>query len=198
MLRTTSDSRETVPAADTPRGLKLLHDPLLNQGTAFSQAERDLLGLQGLLPPRVLSQEAQVLRILENFAHMPNNLDRYIQLIDLEDRNETLFYRVIMDNLETMMPIIYTPTVGQACKRFGHIYRRPTRTVSVHRAAGKDCGDPAKLASRGRTRHCRDGRRTDPRAGRFGRLRDGNPGRQNVALYRVWWDRSDHNFADHD
>lgn len=125
MSRTTSDLREEVPAAEAARGVKLLHDPLCNQGTAFSQAERDLLGLQGLLPPRVLSQEAQVLRILENFAHMPNDLDRYIQLIDLEDRNETLFYRVIIENLETMLPIIYTPTVGQACKQFGHIFRKP-------------------------------------------------------------------------
>ena len=107
------------------RGVKLLHDPLRNQGTAFSDAERNALGLQGLLPPRVMSQDAQVLRILANYAQKPNDLEKYIFLIDLADRNETLFYRVIMDNLQSMMPIIYTPTVGLACQLFGHIFRRP-------------------------------------------------------------------------
>ncbi|MBN1853899.1 MAG: NAD-dependent malic enzyme [Pirellulales bacterium] len=108
-----------------PRGVDLLHDPLKNQGTAFSQKERDALGLQGLLPPRIMSQDTQKLRIMENFAHKPNDLEKYVFLIDLEDRNETLFYRVIMDNLESMMPIIYTPTVGKACQLYGHLFRRP-------------------------------------------------------------------------
>jgi malate dehydrogenase (oxaloacetate-decarboxylating)(NADP+) len=111
--------------AGLSRGVKLLHDPLRNQGTAFSESERDALGLQGLLPPRVMSQDAQVLRILANYAQKPNDLEKYISLIDLADRNETLFYRVIMDNLQAMMPIIYTPTVGRACQLFGHIFRRP-------------------------------------------------------------------------
>jgi malate dehydrogenase (oxaloacetate-decarboxylating)(NADP+) len=123
-------SRARIPweksdTAGLSRGVKLLHDPLRNQGTAFNQEERDSLGLQGLLPPRVMSQETQVLRILANYAQKPNDLERYIFLIDLEDRNETLFYRTIIDNLQTMMPIIYTPTVGKACQQFGHIFRRP-------------------------------------------------------------------------
>lgn len=108
-----------------PTGTNLLHDPLLNKGTAFTEAERDTFALRGLLPPRVATLEEQAKRIMENFAQKPNNLEKYIFLLSLEDRNETLFYRVVMDHLEEMMPIIYTPTVGQACQEFGHIFRRP-------------------------------------------------------------------------
>ncbi len=107
------------------RGVKLLHDPLRNKGTAFTEAERDVLGLRGLLPPRVTSIATQARRILENFQHKPNDLERYIFLVGLQDRNETLFYRVLVDNITQMMPIVYTPTVGAACLRFGHIWRRP-------------------------------------------------------------------------
>ncbi len=107
------------------RGLFWLQNPLLNKGTAFGEEERDALGLRGLLPPRVHTQEEQVLRVMINFHKKPNDLERYIQLIALQDRNETLFYRVIMDNLEEMMPIIYTPTVGRACQEYGNLFRRP-------------------------------------------------------------------------
>ncbi|GAB4153396.1 MAG: NAD-dependent malic enzyme [Candidatus Promineifilaceae bacterium] len=112
-------------AAELPRGVDLLHNPLLNQGTAFTEAERDQFGLRGLLPPRVIPIEMQAVRILENFRQKPTDLEKYVYMIDLEDRNETLFYRVVMDNLEEMMPIIYTPTVGKACQEYGHIFRRP-------------------------------------------------------------------------
>ena len=108
-----------------PHGIYLLHDPFLNQGTSFTLEERERLGLRGLLPPRVISQELQAERILKNFNKKSNDLEKYTYMIDLEDRNENLFYRVVMDNIETMMPIIYTPTVGQACQEFGHIFRRP-------------------------------------------------------------------------
>jgi malate dehydrogenase (oxaloacetate-decarboxylating)(NADP+) len=107
------------------RGVRLLHDPVRNKGTAFNDEERDALGLRGLLPPRVQDQATQVRRILENMRRKENDLERYIYLAALQDRNETLFYRVIMDNLDEMMPIIYTPTVGQACQVYGHIFRRP-------------------------------------------------------------------------
>ncbi|MCP4417875.1 MAG: NAD-dependent malic enzyme [Chloroflexi bacterium] len=111
---------------DTPlTGINLLHYPLLNHGTAFTEAERDTLKLHGLLPPRILSQELQVKRSLSNFRRKQNDLAKYIYLIGLEDRNETLFYRLVMDNLDEMMPIIYTPTVGQACQEYAHIFRRP-------------------------------------------------------------------------
>lgn len=112
-------------AAEVPRSLALLQNPLFNQGTAFTKAEREALGLRGLLPPRVHTQDEQVLRVMLNLRKKPDNLERYIQLIALQDRNETLFYRVIMDNLEEMMPIIYTPTVGQACQEYGNLFRRP-------------------------------------------------------------------------
>lgn len=106
-------------------GYDLLHDPLHNKGTAFTGEEREALGLRGLLPPRVFTLEAQVERILENYGKKPNNLEKYIFLMGLSDRNETLFYRTLIDHLEEMMPIVYTPTVGQACQEYGHIFRRP-------------------------------------------------------------------------
>lgn len=109
----------------TIRGDALLHDPTLNKGTAFSQAERDQLGLRGLLPPRVLTLAEQEERILENFYAKGSPLEQYVYLIGLQDRNETLFYRTVLDHLEAMMPVIYTPTVGEACRQFGHIFRRP-------------------------------------------------------------------------
>ncbi len=108
-----------------PRGMALLRDPSLNKGSAFTLRERDMLGLCGLLPPHVSSQEEQVERVLENFRRIDSPLERYIMLQALQDRNEALFYRVIMENPDEMMPVIYTPTVGLACQQYGHIYRSP-------------------------------------------------------------------------
>lgn len=108
-----------------PTGADILHNPILNQGTAFTEEERDLLKLRGLLPPRVLTQALQAERALRNFRKKADDLEKYIFLISLEDRNEALFYRVVMDNLMEMMPIIYTPTVGLACQEYGNIFRRP-------------------------------------------------------------------------
>jgi malate dehydrogenase (oxaloacetate-decarboxylating)(NADP+) len=108
-----------------PRGVALLRDPTLNKGTAFTNPERDALGLRGLLPPHVCSQQDQVARVLENFHRLQTPLAKYILIEALQDRNEALFYRLIMENPDEMMPIIYTPTVGLACQQFGHIYRRP-------------------------------------------------------------------------
>jgi len=105
-------------------GVKLLHDPLRNKGSAFTEAERDALGLRGLLPPHVHSIAQQEKRVLGNLRSRASDLDRYLYLIALQDRNETLFYRVLMDHIEETMPLIYTPTVGKACQKFGHIYRR--------------------------------------------------------------------------
>jgi len=110
--------------APGPRGLALLQHPLLNKGTAFTAAERDVLGLRGLLPPRVFTIEEQCARALANFRRKTTDLDRFTFLADLQNRNETLFYRLVLDNLEEMMPIIYTPTVGEACLEYGNMFRR--------------------------------------------------------------------------
>jgi malate dehydrogenase (oxaloacetate-decarboxylating)(NADP+) len=103
----------------------LLRDPLLYQGTAFTEQERDALGLRGLLPAHVLSMEEQAERMLTNLRRLPDDLDKYVALNALHDRNEALFFRVVCDNIEEIQPIIYTPTVGLACQRFGHIFQRP-------------------------------------------------------------------------
>jgi malate dehydrogenase (oxaloacetate-decarboxylating)(NADP+) len=120
-----------------PSGVDLLHDPVLNKGTAFNEEERGAFGLRGLLPPRVHSQEEQILRILDNMRAKPSDLERYIFLLGLQDRNETLFYRAVLDHLDEMMPIIYTPTVGRACQEYGHIFRRPRGVFISIRDAGR-------------------------------------------------------------
>lgn len=105
-------------------GMALLQNPLLNKGTAFTEMERDVLGLRGLLPPHVQTQDEQVARFLENMRRLPDPLDKFMALSGLHDRNEALFFRVVCDNLDEIMPLIYTPTVGLACQRFGHIFQR--------------------------------------------------------------------------
>jgi len=107
-----------------PHGITLLQNPLLNKGTAFTEVERDALGLRGLLPPHVQTQDEQVARFLENMRRLPDALEKFIALSALHDRNEALFFRVVCDNLDEIMPLIYTPTVGLACQRFGHIFQR--------------------------------------------------------------------------
>jgi malate dehydrogenase (oxaloacetate-decarboxylating)(NADP+) len=131
------------PAGELPIGPELLHSPELNKGTAFTLEERGALGLRGLLPPRVLSEETQVMRAMELLAKKPNDLERFIYLSSMQERNETLFFRVVMDHLRELMPIIYTPTVGQVCQQYGHIFRRPhgmwisaEDTGSIHEVLG--------------------------------------------------------------
>ena len=132
----------------TTRGIDLLHDPLRNKGTAFSEAEREALGLRGLLPPRILTIEDQERRVVNNLTRIADPLDRYIFMIALQDRNETLFYRTVIDHVERMLPIIYTPTVGEACRQFGNIFRR-SRGLYV---SAEDRGRVAELIANWRSK----------------------------------------------
>jgi len=106
------------------RGTDVLNEPLLNKGTAFSLEERDALGLRGLVPPKVVGIDEQVLRVKENYQRKTDPLEKFIFLTSLHDRNETLYYKVLTENLMEMTPIVYTPVVGAACQQFGHIYRK--------------------------------------------------------------------------
>jgi malate dehydrogenase (oxaloacetate-decarboxylating)(NADP+) len=108
-----------------PTGAALLRDPALNRGTAFTEAERAALGLDGLLPPRVYTLEEQVELVLENVRRLPTPLEKYVALEGLHNRNETLFFRTLIDHPDEMVPLVYTPTVGTACQQFSHIVQRP-------------------------------------------------------------------------
>ncbi|MGH8178037.1 MAG: NAD-dependent malic enzyme [Steroidobacter sp.] len=106
-------------------GQRLLEHPMLNKGSAFTDAERREFGLTGLLPPGVSTLAVQLDRIYGNYRQKTSNLERYIHLVSLQDRNETAFYRLLGDHLPEMMPVIYTPVVGEACQAYSRIYRRP-------------------------------------------------------------------------
>ncbi|OUB95579.1 NAD-dependent malic enzyme [Bacillus thuringiensis serovar canadensis] len=109
----------------TLRGVEVLSTPLLNKGVAFTQEEREELGLKGLLPPAVLTLEEQARRAYEQFCSQPDDLLKNVYLTALHDRNEVLFYRILTDHLREMLPIVYTPTVGLAIQRYSHEYRKP-------------------------------------------------------------------------
>lgn len=113
------------PQKEQKNGVSVLQDPTRNKGTAFTAKERKELKLRGLLPPRIFTQDEQVSRVLENLRRKTSPIEKYIYLMSLQDRNESLFFRVVMSHLDEMMPLIYTPTVGQACQEYGHIFRRP-------------------------------------------------------------------------
>jgi len=124
-MKTPAGARARSATTESKRGISLLRDPLVNKGTGFSQKERDALGLRGLLPATQLTIQAQAERVLTNLRRLPNDLDKYVALNALHDRNETLFFRVVCDNIDEIQPLIYTPTVGLACQRFGNIFQRP-------------------------------------------------------------------------
>ena len=106
------------------KGIELLHDSVLNKSTAFTEAERQALGIVGLVPDVTETEEIQLRRVLQQLGHKTTDLDRYIYLINLLDNNETLFYRVLMSDPVRFLPIVYDPTIGEACLKFGHIFRK--------------------------------------------------------------------------
>ncbi|MDA8124770.1 MAG: NAD-dependent malic enzyme [Deltaproteobacteria bacterium] len=111
--------------AKLPKGAALLHDPNLNKGNAFTAAEREALGLHGLLAPRIFTQAQRAEHVMRNFRRQSTNLEKYLYLIGLQDRNEQLFYRILIDHIEEIAPIVYTPTVGLACQEYSRIFTRP-------------------------------------------------------------------------
>jgi malic enzyme len=104
-------------------GQDVIHNPLLNKGTAFTEEDRRDFGLEGLMPPHISTMEEQLIRVKENFDRKQDNIEKYIFLRALQERNETLFYALVGRNITEMLPIIYTPTVGEAVEKYGHIYR---------------------------------------------------------------------------
>ena len=117
---------ETVPSMATAlSGYELLADPQLNKGTAFSEAERDAFHLHGLLPPHVSTLDEQISRALQSLRQFETDLERYAFLRELQDINETLFYATLVENLEELLPIVYTPTVGAGCQQFSRLYHKP-------------------------------------------------------------------------
>lgn len=113
------------PIVTSLTGQLLLDNPLLNKGSAFSQDERRDFGLSGLLPLHSSTVEEQLARTYENYRCKETDLERYVFLTALQDRNETLFYRLLLEHVSEMMPIIYTPTVGEGCRQYSHVFRRP-------------------------------------------------------------------------
>jgi malate dehydrogenase (oxaloacetate-decarboxylating) len=111
--------------AESPHGMDLLNRQGLNKGTAFTDAERAALGLHGLLPPHIETLDQQTVRAYEAYQRKTDDLERHIYLRALQDTNEVLFYRLLLDHIEEMTPIVYTPVVAVACEQFSHIYRRP-------------------------------------------------------------------------
>lgn len=115
----------TSRSSGIPHGINLLDTPVLNKGTAFTEEERTRFGLHALLPPHAETLDDQVARAYEAFQKKDNDLERHIYLRALQDTNEVLFYRLLLDRIEEMTPLVYTPTVALACEQFSHIYRRP-------------------------------------------------------------------------
>ena len=145
-------SRGTVPSEVPYRGTRLLRHPMYTKGTAFNPQERKDFGLEGLLPNGVSTMEQQERRIYANISRKPDPLEKFIGLASLQDRNEHLFYRLLIDHVEEFLPIVYTPTVGRACQEFSHIFRRarglwitPAHRGRIHEVLGNAPFDDVRL-----------------------------------------------------
>ncbi|XP_047044625.1 NADP-dependent malic enzyme, chloroplastic-like isoform X2 [Lolium rigidum] len=123
--RATEEQLITPWSFSVASGHSLLRDPRHNKGLAFSEKERDAHYLRGLLPPAIFSQDHQEKKIMHNLRQYTVPLQRYIAMMDLQERNERLFYKLLIDNVEELLPVVYTPVVGEACQKYGSIYRRP-------------------------------------------------------------------------
>ena len=168
-------------------GAALLENPLLNKGLAFIKEERDNFNLHGLLPHNVETIEEQTERAWVQFCHFKSDISRHVYLRNIQDTNETLFYNLLRSHLKETLPIIYTPTVGEACEHFSTIYRR-ARGLFIswpnrHRIA-------AKFLAQRRSGECGNGRRAQFRARRPGYRRYGHSDWQAVTLYRLRRDPS--------
>ena len=151
--------------ANDLRGPALLHDARFNKGSAFTQAERDALGLNGLLPDQVEDLHLQVARVISEVEVITDDLQKYLFLSDLQGRNQTLYYAVLMSDPARFMPLVYTPTVGEACQKFDHFFRGTPRPVPADHRQGPGSRADEELAGTGRTLHRRHRRRAHPRPG---------------------------------
>ncbi|KZV58828.1 NADP-dependent malic enzyme, chloroplastic-like [Dorcoceras hygrometricum] len=121
----TEDQYITPWTVTVASGYQLLRDPHHNKGLAFTERERDAHFLRGLLPPVVISQDLQVKKMMHSMRQYQVPLQRYMAMMDLQERNEKLFYKLLIDNVEELLPVVYTPTVGEACQKYGSIFRQP-------------------------------------------------------------------------
>jgi malate dehydrogenase (oxaloacetate-decarboxylating)(NADP+) len=123
--RATEDQLVTPWTLSVASGYSLLRDPQYNKGLAFTEKERDAHYLRGLLPPTVSSQQLQVKKLMHSIRQYQVPLQKYMAMMELQERNERLFYKLLVDNVEELLPIVYTPTVGEACQKYGSIFKRP-------------------------------------------------------------------------
>lgn len=134
-LKADAEGRPVV--ASPHRGQRLLFHPMLNKGTAFTQAERTAMGLEGLLPEAVSTPEEQVARAHRAVLRSPDPLERHLRLAELQDQDEVLFYRLLVDHIEELLPLVYTPAVGAACQEWSHVLRRPRGLWITPRHCGR-------------------------------------------------------------
>ncbi|XP_047330289.1 NADP-dependent malic enzyme [Impatiens glandulifera] len=135
--RATEDQLVTPWTTSVASGYTLLRNPFHNKGLAFTEKERDAHYLRGLLPPVVITQELQEKKLMHNIRQYQVPLQKYMALTELQERNERLFYKLLIDNVEELLPIVYTPTVGEACQKFGSIFRRPQGVYISLKEKGK-------------------------------------------------------------
>ena len=166
------------------RGFDVLRDKTLNRSITFGRKERDRLGLTGLLPYSVATSRQMVQRVMANLERLPRDIDRYMQLSSLQEKNERLFYQTVIAHIEQILPLIYTPTVGEACREFSHIAREPKGFFITPDDRGQIRRILDQLAAARHPRHRRHRRPADPRPRRPGRQRHGHPDRQAGDLHR--------------